>query len=175
MTASAVVRFPDDCTSFRRKADVMSDQDKPITDGQQYGVGQAVPVSGIYNVVSRSGRYLKHQIACHVGQPFPPTSRRITRGRPYRYELEFEAAHLHRGEVAERRPDCTVHRPGDLVSVSGVYTVVDGHGVKLGHQHTLVERKRFPELSPEDPRARGYVLDYQARHRPHRGRRPAAA
>jgi hypothetical protein len=126
-------------------------------------VGEPVPFSGIYNVVDADGRYLQHQIACHRDTTFPPTSETVTHGRPYRYELEAPAVHLHAGEVAERPRDLVVHRPREVVPRSGVYAVVDERGDDLGHQHALVEGRRFP-ADPEDPRAYGYVLEYEARH-----------
>lgn len=140
-----------------------SPQPEPRERPRVYTVNEVVPFSGIYNLVDAGGRYLNHQIACHRGTTFPPSRDRAVHDRPYGYELEFKAADLHRGEIAERHPDRSIHLPGEIVPVSGVYSVVDADGDDLGHQHALVEDNPFP-VELDDPRAHGYILDYQARH-----------
>jgi hypothetical protein len=133
-------------------------------ESRLHRVGDVAPCSGVYNLVDTSGRYLGHQIAWHRGLRFPPSRDRALEGRDYRYELELKAADLHRGEIGEREQARTIHRPGETVPLSGVYSVVDERGDELGHQHALAEGRTFRSLEAEDPRAHGYVLDYQARH-----------
>jgi hypothetical protein len=131
--------------------------------------GEEVPASGVYNVVDRDGNYLKHQITCHKGDPFPPASHeellRRASGAPYRYELAYEAVHLAPGEQLPPHPT-TIFLPGEPVPISGVYNVVDRRGNYLSHQRAWVEKK--DEFGPpNDSAGYGYVLAYAAKHLTH--------
>lgn len=159
------------------------------TDEQRqriYRPREAVPVSGVYDVVDQDGAYLDYQITCHVGSEFPPSRARRAhrRGRQwtggprpveYGYRLAYEAAHLHPAGEREDEPTARIFRPGEPVPVSGIYGVVDGDGVYLEHQRACVRHRHgedprararnvFPPIDGSSPDAVGYVLHYEAEH-----------
>jgi len=143
------------------------------TDRERFKPGAPVRVSGVYDVVDERGRYLEHQITCHKGTRFPPASHeailrwvaaeaKVPDPGGYEYALAYEAVHLAPDELPPPHPP-TVHLPGEKVSISGVYNLVDREGNYLLHQRALVEEVDEFEV-PDDRSAYGYVLAYPAKH-----------
>lgn len=56
-----------------------------------------------------------------------------------------------------------VHRPGEIVPVSGQYGVVDRYGSYMGRQITAVKYERFPPTRAAT-REYGYVLADVTQH-----------
>jgi len=146
-------------TPERRRRRLWRREPPGALEGKRYKPGERVPVSGVYNVLDESGRYLKRQVTCHVDSSFPPGHKKDT---PRRYELAYRAIHLVPEEGDVPYP-AEIYLPGDTVRISGIYDVVDRDGHFLHYQRALIEDKEtFDPL--DDPKAYGYMLAFRARH-----------